>query len=295
MNKKVKKISSKEKWMRRFFSVAGNIAPTTTAYILVKLLFTPKKRILRPSHIQCLEQAEKFEFIASEFQNPAKKIKLHCFSWGKGDKTVILVHGWDARAIDFYKMIPPLVEAGYKVIAFDGPAHGDSEGERSHLIDFKQVLYQMVKQWGPPYAIIGHSMGGGAATFMLMDYKDVGVDKLVSIAGTIVSRRFFESVFDRMKVPSKMQRAFFTGYTEELGEPVEHYDLLERKDPIKAKDFLLVYDENDEVLNAKDVKEYLRRNPRVKSYHAENTGHYNIIKNKGVIEEVIKFLAEPVK
>ena len=189
-----------------------------------------------------MEQAEKFEFIASEFQNPTKKIKLHCFSWGKGDKTVILVHGWDARAIDFYKMIPPLVEAGYKVIAFDGPAHGDSEGERSHLMGLCECSIPYDKTMGARLTPLSATpMGGGATAYMLMDYKDAGIDKLVSIAtAPLTSLRFFESVFDRMKVPSKMQRAFFTGYTEELGEPVEHYDLLERKDTIKAKDFLLV-------------------------------------------------------
>ena len=171
--------------------------------------------------------------------------------------------------MDFYKVIPVLTAAGYRVVAFDGPAHGGSEGGRTHLIDFKQVLHQMVLEWGMPYAIIGHSMGGGAATFMLMDYPDARVEKLVAIATTIVSKRFFENLFTAENVPLKMQQAFFKGYAQELGEPVEHYDLLERKDPIKAKDILMVYSDNDEAGPARDVKDFLKQNQNIQSLNAK--------------------------
>lgn len=289
-DKKIKQ-SAREKWMRRFFSVAGSIAPETTGYILVKMVFTPKRKILRPAHKECLAQAERFIFPARQFQNPGKTIKVKCYSWGKGERTVILVHGWDASAVDFYKMIPALVSAGYRVVAFDGPAHGGSQGERSHLIDFKQVLYQMIQQWGEPYAIIGHSMGGGASTFMLMDYP-VKVKKLVAIATTIVSKRFFENLFASEKVPLKMQQAFFKGYAKDLGEPVERYDLLKRKEPIKADNILFVYSDNDEVVPAQDIKVFLKQNPRIESLNAKESGHYNIVKNKAVIERIVDFLNE---
>jgi pimeloyl-ACP methyl ester carboxylesterase len=292
MAKKVPKLSAKEIWMRRFFALAGSIAPEATGHILVKLVFTPKRKILRPAHRECLAQANKFIFEAKQFQHPEKTVKVKCYSWGKGDKTILLVHGWDASAVDFYKMIPALTAAGYRVVAFDGPAHGGSEGGRTHLIDFKQVLHQMVSEWGMPYAIIGHSMGGGASTFMLMDYPGVRVQKLVAIATTIVSKRFFENLFANEKVPLKMQQAFFKGYTQELGEPVERYDLLTRKDPIKANKILMIYSDNDEVVPARDVKEFLKQNPQISSLNAKDCGHYNILKNKAVIEKITAFLSE---
>jgi pimeloyl-ACP methyl ester carboxylesterase len=289
VNKKKRSLSSKEKWMQRFFALAGNIAPVTTIRILVRLLFTPKKRPLKPAHVECMNNAEKFTFEVEEFGNPGKTLKLSCYSWGKGDKAVLLVHGWDARAMDYYKMIPALVEAGYWVFAFDGPAHGFSEGERSHLIDFKQVIYRLSVQQGTPYAIIGHSMGGAAAAYMLMDH-DLEIEKLITIAIPTISKRFFEEMFAIMKVPVRMQRAFFKGYIEELGEPIENYNLIERKERIKAKDFLMIYDEHDEIVPPKDVKDFLQRHPEIKTVNAKDAGHYGIIKNKQVIKEVIDFL-----
>ena len=290
MNKKKPKEPSNFKWMRRFFSIAGNIAPNTTIRILVKLLYTPRKRSLKPAHVECLKQATTFKFEVDEFRNPDKKLKLTCYSWGKGSKTVLLVHGWDARAVDFYKMIPALVVAGYRVIAFDGPGHGSSEGERSNLVDFKEFMYKMIKKKiGAPYAIIGHSMGGGAATYLLMDY-DIRVKRLITIAIPTVSKRFFDNMFAMMKVPDKMQRTFYKSMEEEFGEPIEKYNMIERKDPIKADNILMIYDEEDEVVPVKDVRDFLASSSIIQSVNVKGVGHYSIIRNKQVIDTVIKFL-----
>lgn len=290
MTKRKAKETGKIKWMQRFFAVAGNIAPNTTIRILVKLLYTPRKRDLKPSHIECMNKAEQFKFEVDEFRNPKKKLKLQCYSWGKSEKTVLLVHGWDARAMDFYKMIPVLVDNGYKVIAFDGPGHGQSEGERSNLVDFKELMVKMIKKKiGVPYAIIGHSMGGGAATYLLMDY-DIRVKRLVTIAIPTISKRFFDGMFAAMKVPQRMQRTFFKSMAEEFGEPIEKYNLIERKEPIKADKILMVYDEDEDVVPFKDVKDFLTRHPEIESFNMRGVGHYSIIKNKAVIEQIIEFL-----
>ena len=290
MPKKKEKTTSKIKWLQRLFAVAGNIAPKTTLRVLVKLMYTPTKRELKPAHIECLSKAEKFNFVVQEFRNPKKKLKLSCYSWGKSDKTVLLVHGWDAKALDFYKMIPVLVANGYKVIAFDGPGHGVSDGERSNLVDFKEVMLRMIKEKiGLPYAVIGHSMGGGAATYLLMDY-DIKVKRLVTITIPTVSKRFFEGMFAAMKAPVKMQKVFFNAMSEEFGEPIEKYNLIERKDPIKADDILWIYDEDDEIVPIKDIRDFLARRPQIKQLNVKGVGHYSVIKNKHVIDEIVAFL-----
>ena len=109
-------------------------------------------------------------------------------------------------------MIPALVEEGYRVIAFDGPGHGSSEGERSNLVDFKEILYQLIThKIGVPYAILGHSMGGGAAVYFLMDYS-IRIKKFITIASPTVTKRFFETLFHEMKMPNKNAESFFCGY-----------------------------------------------------------------------------------
>lgn len=292
MDKKKPKpqLPAKYKWLQRFFAVAGNIAPRTTLNILVRLCFTPQKRELKPPHVELMNKADKFKFEVPEFTNPKRKLKLSCYSWGKGDKLILLVHGWDAKAMDFYKLIPVLVEQGYKVIAFDGPGHGKSEGERSSLVDFKRVMHDMItRKIGVPYAIIGHSMGGGASTYLLMDYN-ISVKRLVTITIPMVSKRYFEQAFATLNVPVKMQKVFYKAMVEELGEPIERYNLLERKEKIKADEFLMIYDEEDEEVNYEDIKQFLATHTQVQQLHLKGVGHYAVVKDKQVINSIVEFL-----
>ncbi len=282
-------LSSKIKWLQRFFSIAGNVAPITAINILVKLVFTPQKRILRPPHKTLMKRASKEIIEVSEFRNSDKKLSMKYYVWGSSSKTILLVHGWDAMALDFYKMIPALIEAGYRVIAIDGPAHGGSEGESSSLLHFKEAMVELIDKIGTPYAIIGHSMGGGASAYMLMEY-DIIINRFVMIAIPISSKKFFDEVFDLLKIPLKMQQILLRGMEEEYNVPIESLNLANRKEPIKADKVIMIYDEDDEIVPAKDILHFLSKRPEIKSLNAKGTGHNTIIRSKKVIDEILLFL-----
>ena len=63
--------------------------------------------------------------------------EINIYEFGTPENpTILLVHGWEGRALDFSEFIDPLVEAGYHVVAFDGPAHGESSGKQTHAPQF---------------------------------------------------------------------------------------------------------------------------------------------------------------
>ena len=53
---------------------------------------------------------------------------------------VLLAHGWGGYAAQMRGFVFPLLAAGYRVIAYDQPAHGVSEGKLTGLPDFADVL-----------------------------------------------------------------------------------------------------------------------------------------------------------
>ena len=57
----------------------------------------------------------------------------------------------------------PLVSAGYRVIAYDQPAHGVSGGKLTGLPDFADVFAELAWHYGRVKAVIGHSLGAAAA------------------------------------------------------------------------------------------------------------------------------------
>src|SRR5215475_4516748 len=60
--------------------------------------------------------------------------ELAVWDWGEG-RTVLLVHGWNGNGAQLSGFVAPLLRAGYYVAAPDMPAHGDSAGSHSNVLE----------------------------------------------------------------------------------------------------------------------------------------------------------------
>ena len=73
------------------------------------------------------------------------------WTWGARSReapAVLLAHGWGGNAAQMRGFVFPLLSAGYRVVAFDQPAHGVSEGRLTGLPDFADVLARVAWQAG---------------------------------------------------------------------------------------------------------------------------------------------------
>jgi pimeloyl-ACP methyl ester carboxylesterase len=86
--------------------------------------------------------------------------KLALFSWGEGP-LVLLIHGWSGHAGQMTEFVAPLTSAGYRVVAVDLPAHGQSGGQLSSVVHFAKAIRAVADRLGPVDAIVSHSLGGG--------------------------------------------------------------------------------------------------------------------------------------
>ena len=68
---------------------------------------------------------------------------LKAYVWGEG-KTVLLVHGWGSRASHLAFLGKNIATSGFRAVAFDGPAHGNSQFNgscpRSSLPEFCRAI-----------------------------------------------------------------------------------------------------------------------------------------------------------
>src|SRR5215510_6811515 len=89
---------------------------------------------------------------------------ISMWRWGsRNAPAVLLVHGWGGNAAQMRPFVFPLLSAGYRVIAFDQPAHGVSEGKLTGLPDFAEVFSEVAAHHGGIQGVIAHSLGGAAA------------------------------------------------------------------------------------------------------------------------------------
>ncbi len=74
----------------------------------------------------------------------------------------ILMHGWAGRGLQLSAFIEPLTNAGFRVVAVDGPGHGRNEGGLPGLPTMAACLEQAIVELDAK-VIAAHSVGAAAA------------------------------------------------------------------------------------------------------------------------------------
>ena len=93
---------------------------------------------------------------------------LATWRWGPQDApAVLLAHGWGGYAAQMRGFVPRLLAEGLRIIAYDQPAHGLSEGRLTGLPDFAGAFAAVAAHHGNVRHAIAHSLGGVAAALAL--------------------------------------------------------------------------------------------------------------------------------
>ncbi|MBV7597580.1 alpha/beta hydrolase [Aeromonas sp. sia0103] len=72
----------------------------------------------------------------------------------------LLMHGWSGSASQFYPLMAHIAAQGFTALAYDHPAHGQSDGHTGHLPRFVRAFDELLERFGPIEGVITHSMGG---------------------------------------------------------------------------------------------------------------------------------------
>jgi pimeloyl-ACP methyl ester carboxylesterase len=130
---------------------------------------------------------------------------LAAWSWGTGERTALLVHGWAGRGFQLGAFVAPLVGRGFRVVAFDGPGHGRSPGRRSSLVEMVAAVAVALERLGGADLVVGHSLGAAAAAAALDRVRPRRpAARLAAVAPSID----FDGVLDRFGA--------MTGFTPEV-------------------------------------------------------------------------------
>lgn len=137
--------------MRVFTAAVGTLAPGLLVKWVDRVFQTPKRHP-RP------EREEALIATGTRRTFETRHGALVGWEWGEGP-IVHLIHGWEGRGSQLAAIVPPLVEAGYRVITWDAPAHGESPGKFASAVSFGEAAVDIAKSSGQPYAVYAHSMG----------------------------------------------------------------------------------------------------------------------------------------
>src|SRR3954462_390418 len=215
--------------------------------------------------------------------------QIATWRWGENAApAVILAHGWGGHAAQMRAFVFPLLAAGYRVIAYDQPAHGLSEGRLTGLPDFADVLAELIWHYGDVRAVIGHSLGATAAAIGHA-WNKFDIDRIVLISppSDLVgySRRFARWHW----MPEPLRRAMQAAIEERYGVRWEELELA-RVAPRLTAQALVIHDRDDRMVPWKQGAAVAQHWRGARLVTTEGLGHGRILMDDAVISAAVAFI-----
>lgn len=267
--------------IRLLTSTLGRVSPSLAARFATRLFTTPPRYIPSEREASTLHSASSVAIICGDRE-------IQVWSWGEGP-AVLLVHGWGGRASQMTTFVPPLLAAGYRVVAFDGPAHGHSAGKRSSLPAFARAIEACDEVFGPFRAIVAHSMGT-AATMMALR-RGARAEAAVLFGPTSRPGEYLRHFAGLIALPDDafllMQKrigARFQMSWEDLDMP-----RIASKFSIPA---IIFHDRDDMDAKWADGKEISESWPGATLVTTEGLGHRRILRDPDIVRQAVDFIVK---
>lgn len=268
--------------VRAGLSLPATDAPEAWAELAVDVFLRPPP----PSRMPPREQG----YLVSAVRGTAvtRHGELAQWTWGSaGAPTVLLVHGWAGRAAQLGAFAAPLVAAGFRVVAFDGPAHGESPGRQSHVPLLAECIVDIAGQAGEVRAVVGHSMGAASAAMATM--VGLALRGLVLIAPPLSHRGRAERVAARMELAPAVWAEFFAAAERRTGWKDADVDMrvVARRAPCPA---LVLHDPEDDSTDYAGSVEFTALWSGARLVPCPGRGHIRILATAEVIAEAVRFV-----
>lgn len=258
---------------------ALNAADPNLAARLGLDLFTRPRRFERPA------REENMLYTADPLRIPFGLGHLRGWSWGQGP-IVLLVHGWEGRGTQLGAFVSPLVAAGHRVVAFDGPAHGATDGVRSSLPRHADAVHAVRRAVGPVDAIVAHSFGGAASLYALRGGLDVATLALVAPPDP---SKALERFGDFLGLPKAMSARMEIRAAEVFGVPLATLGA-ERLASGHTGRLLVVHDRRDRFVPYADGRAISAAWPGAQLLTTEGLGHHRVLRDRDVVRRVTAFV-----
>jgi pimeloyl-ACP methyl ester carboxylesterase len=273
-------VSSAQVWaIRAAFATMGRLAPEVAARWAETLFCRPPRHQPRPRDYAFLAKGRPYTLVKGDHQ-------IAAWVWGAGP-LVLLVHGWGSRAGRFSTLGPALVEAGFRVVAHDAPAHGISTGTESALPLFAEAVRMVGAYFGPAAAVIGHSLGGASAVLALRDGLTAERAVLISAPSNIevFSQRFAgffalppqaRTIMQR-NLEQRFRMAWAEAHTSTIARTLKH-------------PALSVHDHDDTDVPEADARAIATAWPGARLVITQGLGHRGVLRSSEVVHHVLEFL-----
>ena len=274
--------------LRTLFRGLGPLLPGLMGDFAYKLWFTPR-RLPRPERETVLLETASEHF---KIMHQGRAIAVH--AWGQGP-VVLLLHGWEGRGAQLGGFVAPLVEAGYRVLCLDTPAHGDSEGSQTDAEEIRQILVELAFNEDGFHAIIAHSFGGVAAAYAIG--QGLPVEKLVLISPPSRLKTMLGIFRKHLAIPAAVMPRLYARIERrfpQMGRRV--WDLVNTDYHAEKFDFpgLIFHDRDDRIVPLTQAELIANAWSASRLIVTRGLGHHRILRDAEVIRIAAEFIGPSI-
>jgi len=245
-------------------------------------LVSPMQFKIRPHEKDILSKAEKSRLMFNDFE-------IQMYQWGKGEKKILLVHGWEGNAGNFAYIIKRLLEEDYTIISFDGPSHGASSKGKTSSFEFTELVATLIEKHQPSQ-LISHSFGSVASIIALGKNPALKIERYVGITVPNKFRERLEEIANYLGLPYIVVSRLITKIEAEHDIKVDEINVEDYAQKSSVEKALLLHDTNDRVLPVEKSREVANKWPAARLVEVTGTGHYKILGTQKVLNEIVTFL-----
>lgn len=245
--------------------------------------FSPSLYEVKSADRQVLERGDNYRV-------PFAGGELAVTTWGTGGPAVLLMHGWGGARAQMTGFVDPLLSAGYRVVAYDQPAHGESDGTLTNLLEIAPTMELLEEREGSFHAVIAHSFGTLVASYALVHRNFTPPARLVYFGAF---NRLLDSL-PRFQVlaglPDEVMEGFREMIYEDFGMGVLDSIVNEILAPQIDIPALLFHDNADNVTPIEDSRAIARAWRRAELVETSGLGHRGALQSPDIHEQVVAFL-----
>jgi len=216
------------------------------------------------------------------------------YTWGKGESTVALTHGWGGRASQFAPLVRDLVSEGFRVVAFDAPAHGESGGRRTYLFDWLDALRGIQDRDGDLHAVIGHSFGALATLLAVVD--GLRAERVVTVAAPadadVMLAQFRTALGYDDTVAAALRERFAWRFLPPAADPFARISAASRPLP-QGVPLVVVHDEEDRQVPFGEAVRLTTAHPGARLVATTGFGHGRILRSDAFLDAALEAVAAP--
>jgi pimeloyl-ACP methyl ester carboxylesterase len=246
--------------------------------------FNPSQYEIKPRDREVIEWGNSYRI-------PYAGGELAVTTWGETSRPgVLLMHGWGGARAQMTGFVDPLLFAGYRVIAYDQPAHGESDGKMTNILEIAPTMDLIKAKEGNFDAIIAHSFGTLITSYALVKRNFPPPSRLVYFGAfnrLLDSLPRFQAIAG---LPDEIIAGLLNMIYENFGRGVLDEIVNETLAPQINIPALMFHDVTDNVTPVEDSRAIALAWKHAHFIETSGLGHRGALQSQEIHEQAIKFL-----